>query len=210
MKRGPMGVRECDVSGCHLRWPCERHGTLTVGTSSATHGLSLTQACRGCGVHVCACETELGRACRGEPEPRPPAVVPASRLKAGDRVVCAVPEHFARDYANALRGRTFVVEAIRPPDGWIWLTGLIGWWYPEPFMLALASAAEPTAAKPKREWVCAEPGNWWDLESNTRVFGFRDAFAARVRGKMLEAKFPTPEAAMGYVERVLDELEAAS
>jgi hypothetical protein len=57
MKRGVAGVRLCDTSGCYDRWPCARHGTLTV---LPLRGRMIDlRICHLCGYQCCGCPIEL-------------------------------------------------------------------------------------------------------------------------------------------------------
>ena len=63
-----LGTRLCDHYPCSREWPCEKHGTREVATRevATAYAAAIRQAqgfCRGCGYHVCSCESA--------PRPRP-------------------------------------------------------------------------------------------------------------------------------------------
>ncbi len=178
MKRGVAGVRECDVSGCHKRWPCAMHGTLKVGSKQPPPirpvypGVSPgdLMLCRGCRHHLCRCPRinpaecrQCGYdACSCAPKGVPrslPKVVPVG-FRQGDRVACVNAEGLHADSVQLLRGRTLIVDSVSGDR--LFFFGLGGAWLAARFALvqdapAVASSSQPeTYFKAGDQVICCE------------------------------------------------------
>lgn len=228
MKCGPMGVRECDVSGCHMRWPCVMHGTLTVGSKQpqpirpvwpqvSPGDLMLCGVCRH---HVCRC-ARGDSACRrcgydlchcgivNAPTPMPKTVLVGFQV--GDVVECVRPDDYGPERAQLVRGRTLTVSSVGQGGTWLSFEGVPSCWEASRFAFVRA------APELKREWRsdAQRPGESVLRDSRGEIYArtFRSSGTWRVAvpsghgngGAYVYGRYDTEAEARSYGEQLLDE-----